>query len=93
MRGMSRIERIRTLLQSRFAPSKLEVIDESHRHAGHAGAAPGGETHVRVEIESAAFDGRSPLEIHRAVNDALKAEFEGGLHALVIRGRGTGAQG
>jgi len=80
----SRAERIRTALAAAFSPSELDIVDESHLHHGHAGAAPGGETHYSVKIRSAAFTGLSRLAKHRAVNDALKAEFAAGLHALHI---------
>ena len=59
-------------------------MDESHLHHGHAGAAPGGETHYSVRIRASAFAGLSRLARHRAVNDVLKAEFASGLHALHI---------
>jgi BolA protein len=80
----SRAERIRSALAAAFSPAELDIVDESHLHHGHAGAAPGGETHYSVRIRSAAFAGQSRLARHRAVNDALKAEFEAGLHALHI---------
>ena len=79
-----RKERIRASLTTGFAPIALEVIDESDRHAGHAGAAPEGETHFRVKIVSAAFTGMGRVARHRAVTTALAAEFAGGLHALSI---------
>jgi BolA protein len=80
----SRAERIRASLTARFSPSELDVIDESGKHAGHAGARPEGETHFRVRIVSAAFAGMSRIQRHRGVTDALAAEFAGGLHALSI---------
>jgi BolA protein len=83
----SRKERIRAALTSRFAPSLLEVIDDSDRHAGHASARPEGETHFRVRIVSAAFAGQSRVARHRAVTDALTDEFARGLHALSIDAR------
>jgi BolA protein len=63
----------------------LEIDDESHLHAGHAGAAPGGETHYAVRIRAAALASLSRVERHRAVNNALAAEFASGLHALSIK--------
>jgi BolA protein len=72
-------------LVAAFSPSELEIVDESHLHHGHAGAAPGGETHYSVRIRSAALAPLSRLARHRAVNDALKTEFDAGLHALAIR--------
>ena len=74
-------------LEAELAPSALTVIDESHLHAGHAGARPEGETHFRVEIVSAAFDGRSRVDRHRIVNAALAPAFERGLHALAVKAR------
>lgn len=78
-------ETIRRKLAASFAPRRLEVIDESARHAGHAGARPGGETHFRVEIVAAAFAGLSRLERQRRVNAALADELAGPVHALSIR--------
>jgi BolA protein len=80
----TRSERMRSALVAAFSPAELDIVDESHLHHGHAGAAPGGETHYSVKIRSAAFAGLSRLARHRAVNDALKAEFAAGLHALHI---------
>ncbi|MDP3740067.1 MAG: BolA family protein [Hyphomonadaceae bacterium] len=81
----TRAERIQTALVAAFSPSELEIVDESHLHHGHAGAAPGGETHYSVRIRSQALSPLSRLARHRAVNDALAAEFAAGLHALTIR--------
>lgn len=80
----SRSERIRASLTTRFAPVALEVIDESHKHAGHAGARPEGETHFRVRIVAAAFADMPRVARHRAVTSALADEFDAGLHALSI---------
>ncbi len=82
---MSRFLRIQDSLEKAFAPNVLNIVDDSAKHAGHAGAAPGGETHYTVEIVSAAFEGRTRVEMQRAVMDALQAEFESGLHALSIK--------
>lgn len=71
-------------LSQKFAPSHLEVIDESDRHRGHSGSRPGGETHYRVRIGSAAFIGKTRLQQHRAVMEALDAELKGGVHALAV---------
>ncbi|HET9018228.1 MAG TPA: BolA family protein [Acetobacteraceae bacterium] len=79
-----RADRIAATLTARFAPTTLRVIDESARHAGHAGAAPGGQTHYAVLLISAAFDGMNRLARSRAVHEALAAEFAGGLHALAL---------
>lgn len=71
-------------LSQKFAPTHLEVLDESDRHKGHAGSRPGGETHFRVRIASPQFTGRTRLQQHRAVMEALNAELKGGVHALAI---------
>ncbi len=71
-------------LSQKFAPSHLEVLDESERHRGHAGSRPGGETHFRVRIATPAFAGKTRLQQHRAVMDALDVEFKGGVHALAV---------
>lgn len=80
-------------LSAAFAPSSLEVIDESHRHEGHAGARPGGQTHFRVRIVADAFRGKSRLDRHRAINQALAAEIAGGVHALAIEAAAPGEGG
>lgn len=82
---MTRELRIRDILARTFAPETLEVTDDSARHAGHAGAAPEGETHFNVRITSAKFAGMSRLARQRAINKALAAEFDTGLHALSIK--------
>lgn len=71
-------------LRREFAPDRLTVIDESHRHAGHAGSRPGGETHFRVEIVSASFAGMSRVERQRRVHRALAHELASGVHALAL---------
>jgi stress-induced morphogen len=80
----TRAARIETALRDRFAPTALRVVDDSAKHAGHAGAAPGGETHYTVHVVSAAFAGLSRVARHRLVHDALAAEFPAGLHALAL---------
>lgn len=76
---------MRNILLSAFAPAEVAILDESHRHAGHAGAAPGGETHYNVQVVSPAFAGQNRVARSRAVHAALAAEFGGGLHALSLR--------
>src|SRR5215467_8249853 len=80
-------------LRTAFAPQSLDVEDESHQHAGHAGHRPGGETHYRVYIVSKAFQGKSRLERHRMVNETLAAELQGGIHALAIHAGAPGEAG
>ena len=77
-------ERIVARLTAALDPLALDVIDESDRHAGHAGAREGGGTHYRVRVVSARFEGRSRVERHRLVHDLLNAEFADGLHALAL---------
>lgn len=71
-------------LQRIFAPESLRVVDESHLHAGHAGHRPEGETHFRVYMVAAAFAGKSRVERHRLVNEALADELAGPAHALAL---------
>src|ERR1700741_4585693 len=73
-----------------FAPQSLDVADESHQHAGHAGHRPGGETHFRVTIVADAFRGKSRIERHRMINAVLSAELSGGVHALAIQASAPG---
>jgi BolA family transcriptional regulator, general stress-responsive regulator len=84
--------RIREKLSSAFNPIRLEIIDESQRHAGHAGARPGGETHFRVEIVAAAFQGIGRLERQRLVYGALAAEMANPIHALSLVVRAPGEE-
>ena len=82
-----RTERLRTTLQQRFAPLQLEIVDESARHAGHAGvqeAGGHGETHYAVRMVASPFTGLSRMQRSRLVHDALAEEFKGGLHALSL---------
>jgi len=76
-------------LQEAFAPDRLDVIDESHLHEGHAGHQPGGETHFRVNIVSARFEGKSRIERHRMINATLAAELAGPIHALALKAQTT----
>lgn len=71
-------------LTEAFAPQSLEIEDESHKHAGHAGARPGGQTHFRVQMVSDAFAGKSRIERHRLVHAALADELQGPVHALAL---------
>ena len=80
-------------LSRAFAPSRLDVVDESHQHAGHAGHREGGETHYRVYIVSDAFRGKSRIERHRMVNETLSGELAGGVHALAIHASAPGEGG
>ncbi len=77
-------ERLETILRERFRPAHLEIRDDSARHAGHPGATSGGG-HFEVVIVSAAFEGRTLLDRHRMVNEALRDLIGVDIHALGLR--------
>ena len=83
-------EAIRDKLSTAFAPNRLEVEDDSARHHGHAGAAPGGESHFNVVIESGAFKGMGRVQRQRAVYAALADELAGPVHALSVKALAPG---
>jgi BolA family transcriptional regulator, general stress-responsive regulator len=83
-------ERIVARLSAALDPIVLEVVDESDRHAGHAGAREGGGTHYRVRVVSAKFERQSRVARHRLVYDLLTAEFADGLHALALVAKAPG---
>ncbi len=80
----TRASRIRTALEAALSPAMIEVVDDSAKHAGHAGAREGGQTHYSVAIVSQRFEGLNRVARHRLVNQALDAEFAAGLHALSL---------
>ena len=71
-----------------FSPTTIHVIDQSHLHAGHAGARKGGESHFALQITAAAFSGLTLLARHRAINQVLAEELAGQVHALTIQAEG-----
>jgi len=77
-------ETIRDKLTDRFAPTRLVILDESHRHAGHAGARPEGETHFAVTIVAAGFAGLSRVARQRLVYETLADELSTRVHALSL---------
>ncbi len=84
------VRQLERKLKEAFSPVSLEVINESHLHAGHQPGFDGqGESHIRIRMKAAAFDGKSRVEIHRAVNSLCAEEFEAGLHALALDVKGT----
>ncbi len=87
---MTQKQNITNKLNEAFTPESLAVIDESHLHEGHAGHRPGGETHFRLDIVSAAFAGKGRVERHRMINALLAPELAGGVHALAIKARAPG---
>ena len=89
MRGMTepsaRAQRLTAVLTEAFAPTALQVVDDSAHHAGHMGAAAGGQTHYSILLVSDTFRGMTRVARSRAVHAALAAEFAGGMHALALR--------
>lgn len=81
---MSVTDEIRNRLSETFAPTQLEIVDESERHRGHAGYQEGGESHFRVKIRSPSFAGQSRIARHRAVHAALGPDLVGRIHALAL---------
>ena len=72
-------------LNEALSPERLLIVDESHKHAGHAGARPGGESHFRVDIVSVAFEGKSRVARQRLVYGALAEEMASDIHALSLQ--------
>jgi BolA protein len=87
---MSVAETIRDKLTGRFAPTRLVISDESHRHAGHAGAQPGGESHFAVTIVAPAFQGLNRVARQRLVYETLADELATRIHALSLTIRAPG---
>ena len=83
-------EQLQRKLTDAFAPARLTVDDDSARHAGHAGARQGGESHFNVVIESAAFEGVSRVQRQRMVYRAVAAELAGPVHALSVKALAPG---
>lgn len=81
---MSAEQRIREKLMVALTPVRLDVINESHMHAGHRSSPGTGESHFRVLVVSEVFAGKSRVERHRMVNEALKGDVGGAIHALAL---------
>jgi BolA family transcriptional regulator, general stress-responsive regulator len=77
-------DRMRAKLEAALAPDSLEIEDQSHLHAGHAGWRPGGETHFNIKVASALFIGKGRIERHRMIYALLKDEIADGVHALAL---------
>jgi BolA protein len=90
---MSVTSTIRAKLTQAFEPVHLDVVNESHLHAGHRNSPGTGESHFRVLIVSPLFAGKSRLARHRLVNEALASELEGKIHALALELRAPGENG
>jgi BolA protein len=82
---MSVAERIRAKLVASLQPSRLEIVDDSQRHAGHAGAGAGGETHFNLVIVAECFAGQSRVDRQRRVHQLLADELAGPVHALSLK--------
>ncbi len=89
---MSVKAKIEEKLTKAFQPASLEIVDESHLHAGHAGHRPEGETHFRVRVVSKAFTGKSRVQRHRMVNSVLAEELAGPVHALAVQPAAPGEE-
>jgi BolA protein len=86
----NRADRLHEALLSAFPGAEVEIRDDSHRHAGHAGARPGGETHYAVRVVTPAFADMNRVARSRAVHAALADEFASGMHALQLELRAPG---
>lgn len=75
---------IETNLTEALGPIRLEIVDESHRHAGHAGANPEGESHFRLTVVAQAFEGKSRVDRQRLVYGALRDLMASRIHALAL---------
>ncbi len=82
---MSIAQTIQRKINDRLSPSHLEVNDESHLHVGHAGAREGGQSHFRLLVVSAQFEGLSRVARQRLINDILREELVGPIHALAMK--------
>jgi BolA protein len=90
---MSMDQQIEQKLSQAFAPDGLQVVNDSHRHAGHAGSPGTGESHFSVTMVSAAFDGLSRVERQRRVYAVLADELAGPVHALSLSLKTPGEAG
>ena len=75
---------MKTKLVAAFSPSFFELSDESNQHHGHSGVHPSGESHFRVKISSLMFQGKTRVQQHRLINEALAIELKARVHALAI---------
>lgn len=87
---MSIEQTMREQLMVALEPIRLDVVNESHKHAGHAGSPGTGESHFQVLVVSRIFEGRSRIERHRLVNDTLAGLLKNKVHALAIKAYAPG---
>ncbi len=84
------VAKLESKMRDAFDPQSLEIINESHLHAGHQPGFDGqGESHIRIRIVAEAFNGMNRVQIHRAINELCADEIAAGLHALAIDAKGT----
>lgn len=75
-------------IEAKLNPQSLEIVNESHLHAGHQESFDGsGETHLRIKVVAAAFDGMSRVDRHRTINALVAEEIAAGLHAIAIEAK------
>lgn len=84
---MTMVDQITSKLQAELQPASLEVINESHLHAGHAGSPGTGESHFRIRVTAAEFTGQSRLKMHQRINKILEEELKTKIHALAIEAK------
>lgn len=84
---MTVAERMKTKIEKAFHPLRLDIVNESHKHKGHGGYHPSGESHFHVTIVSAAFAGKSRVDRQRAVYAVLDEELKSTVHALSLTTR------
>ncbi|MBL4619746.1 MAG: BolA family transcriptional regulator [Marinicaulis sp.] len=82
---MSVSKTIHSKISDRLPSSRVEVIDESHLHVGHAGAREGGQSHFRLRVVCDQFEGLSRVARQRMINDILREELAGPIHALAMK--------
>ncbi|MEP1205755.1 MAG: BolA family protein [Rhizobiaceae bacterium] len=84
------VTQLENKMRKAFNPQSLDIINESHLHSGHQPGFDGqGESHIRVRMVAAHFNGMSRVNIHRAINEICAEEIAAGLHALAIDVKGT----
>jgi BolA protein len=84
---MTRADKIENAIREAFAPRRLEVVDDSESHRGHAGYQDGGESHFNVVVEAEAFASLSLIGQHRAVHEAIGKDLMAEIHALALTTR------
>jgi len=86
---MNTAEKIEQLLRAEFHPDDLQIIDDSWKHAGHAGVRESGGGHYEILIKSSHFNGLSRMQCHRMIHNTLQSLFPAEIHALSIKAEAT----